>query len=118
MKNTIQKNVILTGILSLIVTACTKTETKIETFENPDGSVTTTVVENEETTGLDTVTITNTVQKAKENINEAGEKIEEVADKAGTELKKAGEDLKVATKKGAEKVERTADKAEADMKKD
>ncbi len=115
MTNTMKK-LMITGITSLALTACTKTETKIETFENPDGSVTTTVVENEETTGLDTVAITNTVENAKEKLDIAGEKIEKAADKAGTELKKAGEDVKVATKKGAEKVERSADKAEADLK--
>ncbi|WP_275624526.1 hypothetical protein [Kaistella sp. PBT33-4] len=115
MTNTMKK-LMITGTISLVLTACTNSETKTETIENPDGTVTTTVVENEETTGLDTVAITNTVETAKEKLNIAGEKIEKAADKAGTELKKAGEDVKVATKKGAEKVERSAEKAEADLK--
>ncbi|UJF30811.1 hypothetical protein L0B70_05370 [Kaistella sp. 97-N-M2] len=106
-----------TAILALFFTSCKQTETKIETSENPDGSVTTTTVETQKSTAFDSVKINSTVDKAKEKLNKAGEKIDAAANKAGDELKKAGEDLKDATAKGAEKVEQGAEKAKEDLRK-
>ncbi|HOB24613.1 MAG TPA: hypothetical protein PKV58_10485 [Kaistella sp.] len=112
------KNYLLAaGFLTLILTACKQSETKVLTSENPDGSVTTTTVETEKTTGVDSAKINATVDKAKEKLNTAGEKIDEAADKAGEHLEKAGEDLKEAASKGAEKVEKGAEKVKEDLKK-
>ena len=45
------KNYLLAaGFLTLSLTACKQSETKVLTSENPDGSVTTTTVETEKTT--------------------------------------------------------------------
>ncbi|KMQ70491.1 hypothetical protein [Chryseobacterium koreense] len=105
------------GFISLSVIACKKSETKIETTENPDGSVTTTTIETEKATTVDTAKINATMDQAKEKLNKAGEKIDEAADHAGEKLKKAGEDLKDVAAKGAEKVEKGAEKVKEDLKK-
>lgn len=112
------KKYFLTGaVFSLMLMSCKQSETKVETNENPDGSITTTTIEKEETTALDSATINATVDKAKEKLNEAGEKIDEAAEQAGTQLKKAGEDVKDAAAKGAEKVEDGAENVKEDLKK-
>ena len=112
------KNYILTAAaLSLLLISCKQSESKVETTENPDGSVVTTTIETEKSTALDSATINATVDKAKEKLNVAGEKIDEVADRAGTELKKAGEDVKDVAAKGAEKVEKGAENVKEDLKK-
>ena len=108
---------LIAGIVSLSLTACKKSETKVETTENPDGTVTTTTIETEKTTALDSATVNATVEHAREKLNKAGEKIDEVADKAGDELQKAGSDVKDAAVKGAEKVESGAEKVKEDLKK-
>jgi hypothetical protein len=106
-----------TGIVFLTLLSCKKSETKIETTENPDGSVTTTTIETDESSGLDSAKINNTVDKAKDKLNTAGEKIDDAADKAGEKLKEAGEDVKDVAAKGAEKVEKGAEKVKEDLKK-
>lgn len=105
------------GLIALSVIACKKSETKIQTTENPDGSVTTTTIETEKTTMVDTAKINATVDQAKEKLNEAGKKIDEATEKTGEKLKKAGEDVKDAAAKGAEKVEKSAEKVKEDLKK-
>jgi hypothetical protein len=104
-------------IISLFLCSCKQSETKVETAENPDGTVTTTTIETNKSTGLDSAKINSTIDKAKEKLNAAGEKIDEAADKAGDKLDKAGDDLKNAAAKGAEKVEKSAEKAKEDLKK-
>ena len=104
-------------ILSLFLLSCKQTETKVETAENPDGTVTTTTIETNKSTGLDSVKVNNTIEKAKEKLNAAGEKIDSAAHKAGEKLDKAGENLKDAAARGAEKVEKGAEKAKEDLKK-
>lgn len=104
------------GIVFLTLLSCKKSETKIETTENPDGSVTTTTIETEKSSGLDSAKINNTVDKAKDKLNTAGEKIDDAADKAGKKLKEAGKDVKDAAAKGAEKVEKGAEKVKEDLK--
>ena len=64
----------MAGFLSLSLIACKQSEKNFLTSENPDGSVTTTTVENEITTGIDSAKINATVDKAKEKLNAAGEK--------------------------------------------
>ena len=103
--------------LSLFLSSCKQSETKVETAENPDGTVTTTTIETNKSTGLDSAKINSTLDKTKEKLNQAGEKIDKAADKAGDKLEKAGEDLKAAAAKGAEKVEKSAEKAKEDLKK-
>ena len=99
------KNTILSTLaLSLILCSCKQSETKVETAENPDGTVTTTTIETNKTTSFDSTKVNATLDKAKEKLNDAGEKIDAAAGKAGVELKKAGEDVKDAAAKGAEKV--------------
>ncbi|UOE40978.1 hypothetical protein MTP09_13905 [Chryseobacterium suipulveris] len=112
-----KSTILAAGIISLGLMSCKQSETKVETSENPDGSVTTTTFETEKTTALDSAKINATVDKAKEKLNEAGEKIDEAAKKAGEKLEKAGDDLKEATDKGAEKVQKGADKIKDDLKK-
>lgn len=108
---------LLTACLLMSLSACKQSETKILTSENPDGTVTTTTVETEKSTGLDSAKINATVDKAKEKLNVAGEKIDDAADRAGETLQEAGEDLKVAAQKGAQKVEEGAEKVQNDLKK-
>ena len=112
-----KKYFLTAAVFSLLLMSCKQSETKVETTENPDGSVTTTTIEKEETTALDSATINATVGKAKEKLNAAGEKIDEAAEHAGAHLKKAGEDVKDAAAKGAEKVEDGAEKVKEDLKK-
>ncbi|MCQ4035879.1 hypothetical protein [Kaistella montana] len=108
--------IIIAAAVSLSLMSCKKAEKKTETVENPDGSVTTTTIETEKTTSLDSARINETVEEAKERLNSAGEKIDDATDKAGHELKKAGEDLKDVAAKGAEKVEKGAEKVKEDLK--
>ena len=104
-------------VISLFLFSCKQSETKVETAENPDGTVTTTTVETNKTTGLDSTKVNATIDKTKENLDAAGKKIDAAADKAGEQLKKAGEDVKAAAAKGAEKVEQGAAKAKEDLQK-
>lgn len=104
-------------VVALFFTSCKQSETKTEISENPDGTVTTTTVETQKSTGLDSAKINSTVDKAKEKLEIAGNKIDAAAHKAGHQLKKAGEDVKDAAAKGAEKVENSAEKAKEDLQK-
>jgi len=112
-----KKYVLSSAAAALLFIGCKQSETKTETSENPDGSITTTTVETNKSTGLDSAKIQSAVDKAKEKLNVAGEKIDAAADKAGEGLKKAGEDVKDAAARGAEKVEKSAKKAKEDLKK-
>ena len=101
------KNYLLgTAIISLGLLSCKKSEVNVETVENPDGTVTTTTVEKEHSTTLDSVKINATLDNAKEPLDEAGQT-----------FKQAGEDIKDAAAKGAEKVEKGAEKVKEDLKK-
>ena len=112
------KNFILSAaVIAVTFVSCKKSETKVETSENPDGTITTTTIETEKSTGFDSAKINPTVDKAKEKLEVAGEKIDAAADKAGDKLKKAGEDVKEVAAKGAEKVEKGAEKAKEDLQK-
>lgn len=112
-----KKYILATALISVGLMSCKKSETKVLTTENPDGSVTTTTVQTEHTTALDSAKINNTVDQAKEKLNQAGEKLDAAANKAGEKLDKAGEDIKDASAKGAEKVEKGAEKVKEDLKK-
>lgn len=97
-------------VLSLIATtftliSCTQSEKKIETSENPDGSLTTTTIETEKSIHPDSAKINATLDKAKEKLEVAGEKIDAAAEKAGEKLEQAGKDVKEAADRGAKKVE-------------
>jgi hypothetical protein len=62
------KNYLLAaGFLTLSLTACKQSETKVLTSENPDGSVTTTTVETEKTTGVDSAKINAAWIRQKKN---------------------------------------------------
>lgn len=104
-------------VISLSLASCKQSETKVETSENPDGTVTTTTVETQKSAGFDSAKINATVDKAKEKLEVAGDKIDAAADKAGDKLKKAGENVKEVAAKGAEKVEKGAEKAKEDLQK-
>ena len=101
------------AIISLTLLSCTKSEINVKKVENPDGTITTTTVEKESSTTLDSVKINATVDNAKEKLDKAGNKIDEFATDGRTQLKKAGEDVKDA----AEKVEKGAEKLKEDLKK-
>ncbi len=108
---------IIAATVSLLLISCKKAEKRTEITENPDGSVTTTTIETEKSTSLDSARINETMEEAKERLNSAGEKIDNAADKAGHELRKAGEEVKDAAAKGAEKVEKGAEKVKDDLQK-
>ncbi|AYO58668.1 hypothetical protein CO230_11400 [Chryseobacterium sp. 6424] len=96
-----------TGVLIIaatVLSSCSQTETKTETIENSDGTVSVKTIETEKTSALDSATIQSTVNNAKEKLNEAGKTLNE-----------AGKDIKVAAQKGAEKVEKGAEKVQADL---
>ena len=112
-----KKSILSAIVFSLFLYSCKQSETKIETAENADGTVTTTTIETNKSTDFDSTKINKTVDEAKEKLNTAGEKIDDAADKAGAHLKKVGEDLKDAAADGAEKVERNAEKAKEDLRK-
>ena len=108
---------IIAAAVSLTLLSCKKAEKRTETSENPDGSVTTTTIETEKSSSLDSARINETLEETKEKLNTAGEKLDDAADKAGHELKKAGEEVKDAAAKGAEKIEEGAGKVKEDLKK-
>lgn len=112
-----KKYFLIASAISLGLMSCKKSEVKIETVENPDGTVTTTRTEKEHSTTLDSVKINATVDQAKEKLNDAGEKIDEYATDGRTQFKKAGKELKDAAAKGAEKVEKGAEKIKEDLDK-
>ena len=105
-----KKYFLATAMISLSMIGCKKSELNVETVENSDGTVTTTTVEKERTTTLDSVQIDARVDQATEKFNE-------VADEAGKTFKQAGEDVKAAAVKGAEKVDQETEKIKADLKK-
>ena len=72
--------------LGLIMASCSQTETKTETIQNPDGSTSVKTIETEKTSALDSATIQNTVNTAKEKLNNAGEKLDEAADDVREDL--------------------------------
>ena len=112
------KNYFLAAItMSVLLCSCTKTESYIETTENPDGTISTTTTEKNQTTTFDSVQINETVEQAKDGLTRTGQKIDTAAGKARTQLKKAGEDLKVVAEKGAQKVEIGAKKVQVDINK-
>ncbi|MEC5158706.1 hypothetical protein [Chryseobacterium sp. MP_3.2] len=100
------KSLIL-SIVALTFTAvsCTQSETKIETAENPDGSLTTTTIETEKSLYPDSAKINATVDKAKAKLEIVGEKLDVAAEKTGEKLQQAGENVKDAANRGADKVE-------------
>lgn len=105
------------AIISLTLLSCTKSEINVKKVENPDGTITTTTVEKESSTTLDSVKINATVDNATEKLDKAGNKIDAAAKDAGKTLKQAGEDVKYAAARGAEKVEKGAEKINEDLKK-
>jgi len=73
--------------IGFIMASCSQTETKTETIENPDGTTSVKTIETEKTSALDSATIQNTVNTAKEKLNVAGEKLDEAADNVREDLR-------------------------------
>jgi len=121
-----KKNFLSGLMIAALMISCTKSTSKTETVENPDGSVTTTTTVSESGLGVDTAKINDVKEKAESRIDAAGEKIDNAAedaknkidataDKAKTNLQKAGQDVKDAAAKGAGKVEDGAKKLKEDL---
>lgn len=112
-----KKQILAAIAVSLFIVSCTKSTSKTETTENPDGSVTTTTV-TETTSGIiDTSKIDKARNDIKSGVDAAGNKIENTAEKVNQDLKKAGEDVKDAAAKGAQKVEEGARNLKEDLNK-
>ncbi|MBT2621398.1 MULTISPECIES: hypothetical protein [Chryseobacterium] len=125
------KKQILTVLMAAgLVVSCTKSTTKTEQVENPDGSVTTTstTVTQSPTDIVDTSKVNKAKEDVKAKVDAAGDKIDNAAHKTKTELNEAGKDIKAGAKeigkdvkdaaaKGAGKVEEGAKKLKEDLKK-
>jgi len=117
------------AISVLFMVACTKSTTKTEQVENPDGSVTTTTTTVTETSAhVDTSKINKAKEDVKVKVDEAGNKIDNAAQKTKENLNEAGKDIKQgaqeigkdvkdAAAKGAAKVEEGAKKLKEDLNK-
>jgi len=116
-----------TAILAFFI-SCTKSTTKTEKMENPDGSITTTTVTETKSGLVDSSKVDNAKQDVKNTLDKTGEKIDETAKKTKEELnqvgnnikegaKETGKDVKNAASKGAEKIEEGAKKLKEDLKK-
>lgn len=132
-----KKNFLSGLMIAALMISCTKSTSKTETVENPDGSVTSTTTVSESGLGVDTAKINDVKEKTESRINAAGEKIDNAAedaknkidataDKAKANLQKAGQDIKTeadkvgkdvkdAAAKGAGKVEDGAKKLKEDL---
>ena len=132
-----KKNFLSGLMIAALVVSCTKSTSKTETVENPDGSVTTTTTVSESGLGVDTAKIKKIKKKTESRIDAAGEKIDNIAEdakskmdatadktkenlqKAGqdikTEANKVGKDVKDAAAQGAGKVEEGAKKLREDL---
>ena len=103
--------------LSFTLIGCTQSEKKIETSENPDGSVTTSTLETQKTFYPDSAKINATVDKAKAKLEVVGEKLDAAAEKTGEKLQEAGENVKDAASKGADRIENSTQKTKVDIQK-
>lgn len=123
-----KKNILSGLMIAALVVSCTKSTSKTETVESPDGTVTTTTTVSEGGLGVDTAKINEVKEKTESRIDAAGEKIDNAAedaknkidataDKTKENLKKAGQDVKDAAAKGAGKVEEGAKKIKEDLSK-
>lgn len=121
-----KKNFLSGLMIAALMISCTKSTSKTETVENPDGSVTTTTTVSESGLGVDTAKINEVKKKTESRIDAAGEKIDNAAedaknkidataDKTKENLQKAGQDVKDAAAKGASKVEDGAKKLKEDL---
>lgn len=112
------KNFLLAAVVvSVGLVSCKKTETKVETTHDLDGTETTTTIESEDALALDTAKINEKMNDAQVKLDEAERKIDEAADKGKHQLKKAGEDIKHAAEKGAASVEKGARNVKEDLQK-
>ncbi|WP_374461557.1 hypothetical protein [Chryseobacterium taeanense] len=124
-----KKNILSGLIVAILVVSCTKSTSKTETVENPDGSVTTTTTTvSENGIGVDTSKINDVKEKTRSRIDEASRtidkaaedaknKIDATADKTKENLHQAGQDVKKAAAEGASKVEEGAKKLKEDLSK-
>lgn len=125
-----KKQIFAALIISAFIVSCTKSTTKTEQVENPDGSVTTTTTTVTESSAgiVDTSKINKTKEDVKTKVDAAGNKINEAAQKTKADLNEAGKDIKAGAKeigndvkdaaaKGAEKIEEGAKKLKEDLKK-
>jgi len=134
-----KKNILSGLMIAALVISCSKSTSKTETVENPDGTVTSTTTVSESEIGVDTAKINEVKEKTQSRIDEAGDKIDNVAEdakskidatadktkenlqKAGQDIKtganKVGNDVKDAAAKGAGKVEEGAKKLKDDLSK-
>ena len=86
--------VAITGIIVTSLISCTNSETKKESVENPDGTVTTKTTEITKTTAIDSAKVNATVENVQEKLQVAGENIKEATNKTGEKLKVAAENTK------------------------
>ena len=133
-----RKHILAAFAVSAFIVSCTKSTSKTERIENPDGSVTITTTTESQTGFADTAKIEKaksdvknrvdktgdkidqTAQKTKENLNEAGKDIKAEANKIGKDIKsgaqEVGKDVKNTAATGAQKVEDAAKKLKEDLK--
>lgn len=135
-----KKQILSALMIATLFVSCTKSTSKTEKVENPDGSVTiTTTTESQTGLGVDSLKVNQAKENAQTKIDEAGKKIDNVADdakdkinstadktkedlhKAGQDIKtgaqEVGKDVKNAAAKGASKVEEGAKKLKEDLSK-
>jgi len=135
-----KKQILSALMISIVLVSCTKSASKTEKVENPDGTITTTTTTESQTgLGVDTAKINQAKENTQTKIDEAGDKIDNAAenaknkinttaDKAKEDLNKAGKDIKTgaqevgkdvknAAAKGASKVEEGAKKLKEDLSK-
>jgi len=122
-----RKHILAAFAVSALVVSCTKSTSKTERIENPDGSVTITTSTESQTGLVDTAKlekaksdVKTTVSKTGEKINRAGENIKTEASKVGKDIKsgaqEVGKDVKNTAATGAQKVEDAAKKLKEDLK--
>lgn len=125
-----KKQIVTALMIAGLVISCTKSTTKTEQVENPDGSVTTTstTITQTPTNLVDSSKVNKAKEDVKTKVDAAGDKIDNAAHKTKAELNEAGKDIKAGAKeigkdvkdaaaKGAGKVEEGAKKLKEDLKK-
>lgn len=124
-----KKQIVTALMVAGLVVSCTKSTTKTEQVENPDGSITTTstTVTQSPADIVDTTKINKAKEDVKAKVDATGDKIDNAAHKAKADLNEAGKDIKAGAKelgqdikdaaaKGAGKVEEGAKKLKEDLK--
>lgn len=111
-----KKQIVTALMVAGLVVSCTKSTTKTEQVENPDGSVTTTsTTVTQEGPGVDTARVNEAREDVKAKVDAAGNKIDNAADKAKAEINEAGKDVKAKVDAAGNKIDNAADKAKAEI---